>query len=201
MNACNGWKVWLNGTASVPKSVLCYAMDKVKLFVPVWGLLSQCFMSMMKIPNKNNLINNILNISMMLKKCIIRWFWVEVTIKAHLNYLLALCQGGPKLNLLALIINGEKTYCNWMPSQSQVPQHWSDPWSGFQLFHPDQQVWDSSDWSGAVCCRQHIPHLHWPCSYDRCRRLHSRENKHICRTLKIKFNIKIPEIGINSKVN
>ena len=32
-----------NGTTSVLKSVLRYVVDKVKLFVPIWGLLFQCF--------------------------------------------------------------------------------------------------------------------------------------------------------------
>ena len=32
---CNGWDVRINGTTSMPKSVLRYVMDKVRLFVPV----------------------------------------------------------------------------------------------------------------------------------------------------------------------
>ena len=41
-NVSNSWMVWRNGTTSVPKSVLRYVVDKVKLFVPIWGPLFQC---------------------------------------------------------------------------------------------------------------------------------------------------------------
>ena len=34
-NTCNGLMVCMNGTTSVPKSILHYVVDKVKLFVPI----------------------------------------------------------------------------------------------------------------------------------------------------------------------
>ena len=32
----------MNGTTSVPMSVLRYVVDKVELIVPIWGVLLQC---------------------------------------------------------------------------------------------------------------------------------------------------------------
>ena len=49
---CNGWDVCVNGTTSVPKSVLRYVVDKVRLFVSIWGFLFQCKCLEIKVPNK-----------------------------------------------------------------------------------------------------------------------------------------------------
>ena len=48
----NRWNVCMNGTTSAPKSVLRYVMDKVKLFVPIWGILLQCQCPELKFPIK-----------------------------------------------------------------------------------------------------------------------------------------------------
>ena len=37
----------------MPKSVLRYDVDKVKLFVPIYGLLFQCLCPELKFPNKS----------------------------------------------------------------------------------------------------------------------------------------------------
>ena len=50
---CNGWNVYWNGTASVPKSVLRYVVDKVKLNCSDLRPVIPKFMPRIKVPNKS----------------------------------------------------------------------------------------------------------------------------------------------------
>ena len=57
---CNGWKVWSNGTTSVPKSVPRLLVDKVRI-IHICGFWLQ-FLCSIKVPNKSlsQELNNVL---------------------------------------------------------------------------------------------------------------------------------------------
>ena len=59
---CNGWKVWSNGTTSVPKSVPRSLVDKVRI-IRICGFWLQ-FLCSIKVPNKSlsQELNNFLKV-------------------------------------------------------------------------------------------------------------------------------------------